>query len=67
MGGVQILKLVFFGLVVGLAIACFVITFMLGKAQNIDYRDRKVRLLLRVRAILFVVMLVLLFIIVVIT
>lgn len=67
MNGTQILKIIFLILIVLLAVAVFVCKFMLGKIQNIDVRNKRVRVLMRIRMGCFLAMLVLLLLVVVIT
>jgi len=67
MGKTQILKLVFFAIIVLCALAFFVVNFVLGKMSKVDYRDKKTRVLLRIRVGLFLGMLVSLLLIVILT
>ena len=66
MGGVQILKLVFVLIIMLLAAAVFVCNYLLKRHKTIDFRNREVRLLLRIRVGCFLGMLFLLLLIVVI-
>lgn len=64
MGGIQILKLVFVVIIMLLAATVFVCNYLLKRHKSIDFRNKEVRLLLRIRVGCFLAMLVLLLLIV---
>ena len=67
MGAVQIFKIIFLIVAVILAIVIFTCGIMLKRFNTLDFRNKDVRVLLRVRTWCFVAMLVALLLIVVIT